>query len=394
VALPPHLDPRGRRSTGRRVPAAARRVGLSVLGVLSVVALVLAGYAYFTYRSIDKNIPRFTGGFKPRAAQTAPDFDGSDQNLLVVGNDDRSNLSLKEARELKVGKDGGSLATDSMMIIHVPADGSRATLISLPRDSYVRIPGYGMNKLNSAYAMAYGDAKGNVQAKRTAGAEKLTQTVSNLTGLTIDHFIQVTLLGFVQISDAVGGVTVNLCNAVNDTVAANRAAGEDGGSGLVLSAGKHTIKGVVALEFVRQRHGLPNGDLDRTARQRYFLTQAFRKVVSAGTLINPSRISSLADAVESSIYVDNDLSLTDLARQVATLSPNDITGKAIPFENFADTEVGSVEIVKPAKVKAFVHRLIQPPAAASTTSEPKPATSGASGTSGSKKPAVKKTCIN
>ncbi len=223
----------------------------------------------------------------------------------------------------------------------------RATLISLPRDSYVDIPGYGKNKLNSAYAQAYNDASGDANAKQAAGANELIKTVTQLTGLTIDHYVQVGLLGFYRISNAIGGVSVNLCNAVSDSY-----------SGLHLSAGKHTIEGAEALKFVRQRHGLPNGDLDRTARQRYFLTAAFRKVASAGTLLNPGRLSDLVSAIKKSIFVDDKLNILDLADQMANLSANNIVGKAIPYEGFADTDVGSVVVVDPEKVQAFVTKLI------------------------------------
>ena len=340
--------------------------------VASVFIFSYAGYAWWQYRNLNNGLP--TGNFNPRAGQTKPDFDGKDQNLLLVGNDDRTGLTDQQVRDLKVGRDGGSLATDTMMIIHVPADGSTATLISLPRDSYVNIPGYGMNKLNAAYALAYNHASGSTNDKRVAGASLLTETVSSLTGLTIDHFIQVTLLGFVLISDAVGGVQINLCHAVNDTVAYNRSIGSDGGSGLVLSAGRHTIKGVTALEFVRQRHNLPNGDLDRTARQRYFLTQAFRAVASTGTLLNPGRLSSLVSAVDHSIWVDSHLDLTNLALQMSSLDPSHIIGKAIPFNGFENTSVGSVEVINPAQVQTFVKNLISP-APKPSTSASKPSTS-------------------
>ena len=101
-----------------------------------------------------------------------------DENLLIAGNDDRSNLTDAQVKELHVGRDGGSLATDTMMIVHIPANGARATLISLPRDSYVDIPGYGKNKLNSAYAQAYNDASGDANAKQAAGANELIKTVT------------------------------------------------------------------------------------------------------------------------------------------------------------------------------------------------------------------------
>ena len=249
-----------------------------------------------------------------------------------------------------------------MMIVHVPADGSQATLISLPRDSYVNIPGYGMNKLNAAYPNGYINTKGNRNAKIAGGADLLIHTIENLTGLNIDHFVEVSLLGFVDISDAVGGVTVNLCHSVDDTVAHNQSIGLSGGSGLVMSKGVHTIKGVQALEFVRQREGWPAGTSHRTARQRYFLTAAFRKVASAGTLLNIGKLQNLITAVDKSIYVDQGLNMLDLAKQMSNLSANNIRGEAIPTDHYANVQIGSytvnVGIIIPSQVRAFIHRMI------------------------------------
>lgn len=392
--LPPHLDPRGRHRGNHGWTHNLGPVVRGVCAVLSVFLLVAAGYAWWNFRALNNGLHRLA--IQPRNGQVSHnDIDGTDQNILVVGNDDRSDLSLKEARQLHVGLDGGSLNTDTMMIIHVPANGAAAQIISLPRDSYVHIPGFGMNKLNAAYVDGYNAVKhgASLDARRTAGADKLIQTVSNLTGLTIDHYIQVSLIGFVKISDAVGGVTINLCRAVNDSAAANRAAGmQGGGSGFKMSAGKHTIKGVQALEFVRQRHFLPNGDLDRTARQRYFLTQAFKKVESAGTLLNPGKLNSLVHAIDQSIYVDDGLNLTDLAQQMSKLDPSNIVGKAIPFVRYDDnTPVGSVEIVNPAKVKRFVDDVIH--------SQPKSTSGSSSGSTATThahrhKKKAPKACIN
>jgi LCP family protein required for cell wall assembly len=370
--LPAHLDPRGRHrgAHGSRL-AAFRLLGRTVGVLVSVSLLLLAGYAWWNFHALNNGLHRLH--IVTREGQTSHhDIDGQDQNILVVGNDDRSNLTPKEVRELHVGYDGGSLATDTMMIVHVPADGSKAQIISLPRDSYVKIPGHGMDKLNAAYVYGYNSAArgSSLDTRRTAGANLLLRTISDLTGLTIDHFVQVSLIGFVKISDAVGGVTINLCHAVDDTAPANAAAGlAGGGSGFKMSAGKHSIEGVQALEFVRQRHFLPNGDIDRAARQRYFLTQAFRKIVSAGTLFNPGKLHNLTKAIDEAIYVDEGLDILKLANQVSKLDPDNIVGKSIPFARFATVDVGSVEIVHPAQVRRFVDRLVHPEAT-STTSPP------------------------
>ena len=112
----------------------------------------------------------------------------------------------------------------------------------------------------------------------------MVKTIQSLTGLTMDHFVSVDLLGFYRISNAIGGIPVNMCGAVQDTF-----------SGVNLHKGLNIVKGTQALAFVRQRHGLTNGDLDRVRRQQYFLTAAFRKVTSAGVLLNPFKLQHLLD---------------------------------------------------------------------------------------------------
>ncbi|MFN2518012.1 MAG: LCP family protein [Jatrophihabitantaceae bacterium] len=350
-ALPRHLDPRGR-SRGRTgldgggwhwVRVATKGLAAS----LSVLLVVTFGVYWWKYHAFTAGLHRLTL-FGGSASKPSHDIDGKDHNLLIVGNDDRSTASDAELKELSTGRDGGSLNTDTMMIVHVPADGAKATLISLPRDSYVAIKGYGMGKLNSAYPDAYTAASGSATVRRTAGAALLVDTIQRLTGLTVDSFVQVDLLGFYRISNAIGGVRVNMCEAVQEPK-----------SGINLHQGINVIKGKQALAFVRQRYNLPNGDLDRVQRQRYFLTAAFRRLVSAGTLLNPLKLQRLLTAVQSSISIDERLNPTDLAAQMENLSADNIVGQTIPTDGFGTTDDGqSVVKVSPAQVKAFVNRLI------------------------------------
>jgi LCP family protein required for cell wall assembly len=354
--LPPELDPRGKHRGGAPGSSGSGQLrhglvwGARVISVIVAVSL-LAGFAYEwrTYRNFNKGLTRLSivTGVKQQGHK---DIDGKDQNILIVGNDDRSDATTAELAALGTGPDGGSLNTDTMMIVHIPANGTSATLISLPRDSYVAIPGYGMNKLNAAYPDGYTAASGTEDAKRAAGADLLIKTIYNLTGLTMDHFVEVDLIGFYRISEAVGGITVNMCAAVRDP-----------DSGINLPKGISTIKGKQALAFVRQRYGFANGlgDLDRVERQRYFLTAAFRQLTSAGILL---KLQKLLTAVQSSIYVDSGLNLITLAGQLENLSANNIVGQTIPFVKFADENIGgssqSVEIVDPVAVKQFVNKLL------------------------------------
>jgi len=352
--LPPELNPRGRRA-GREEQRAAQQQGEpahhrrhaaligrdTVVAVISFGLVAISGFAWYTY-----NV-----GFKSKIARVnaisstgrpARDVDGKDQNLLVVGNDDRDTATDKELSAIGTTRDGGSYNTDTMMLMHLPANGAKATVISFPRDSYVAIPGHGMGKLNSAYPNGIVDNHGS----KAAGARLLVRTIENLTGLTIDHFVQVDLLGFYRISNAIGGVQVNLCQAQHEA-----------NSSINLPKGKSTIKGTQALAFVRQRYGLPNGDLDRIKRQQYFLSAAFRKVSSAGTLLNPFKLKNLLKAVTRSLQLDNSLDPLKLATQFQDLTAGNLIFKTIPTHGTEDTDAGNVVVVHQSEVRQFAMQL-------------------------------------
>jgi LCP family protein required for cell wall assembly len=355
--------PRGGASTRAR----AVRIGKLVAALMSVTLLLGFGYGWYEYRSLDNGLQRLhltnlAGAGAP--AKPGSKFKGTEQNILVVGLDSRDGLSAAERQLLSVGNDN-SLSTDTIMIIHVPADGSKATMISIPRDSYVDIPGgYLKNKINAAYADAYVDSSGSDKQKQAAGANELVSTVSKLTGLKINHYIQVGFGGFYTITKAVGAVPVNLCHATDDTIAYNEASGQGRvGSNFKMSAGKHDLTAVQAMQFVRQRHNLTGGDIAREKRQRYFLAAAFNKIVSAGVLLNPVKLSHLIQAVTGSFYVDdNGFSLADLAEQMTNLSAGNIVGYTIPTQGTSTVDIGglsqSVELVDPALVKSRIARIL------------------------------------
>ncbi len=218
-----------------------------------------------------------------------------------------------------------------MMLMHVPGNGKNATIISFPRDSYVAIPGHGMAKLNAAYPDGYSAAKAQGQsevAAESAGVNLLGQTLQNLTGLTIDHYIMINLLGFYRISNAIGGVPVVLCQAQKES-----------NSGINLPAGLSNIQGTQALAFVRQRDGLPLGDLNRIQRQQYFLKSVFHKLTSSGALLNPFTVKSLLDAVSSSLLTDG-VNLLNLADTFSAMAEGNITYQTIPDDGINGNEVG------------------------------------------------------
>ena len=204
--LAPRLDrPRSGRPRRR-----TRTVLISVSIVVAAAMLATGGYIVYSYQHFVSGVTHVNA----IASSNAPkrDIDGKDQNILLVGDDHRpANATAQELAQLGTQQDGGGLNTDTMMVMHVPANGVKATLISFPRDSWVAIPGFGMNKLNAAFE--FGTMHGGGDA---GGAQLLIRVIQNMTGLTIDHFVRVSMLGFYNIAEALGPINVCLKAAVND----------------------------------------------------------------------------------------------------------------------------------------------------------------------------------
>jgi LCP family protein required for cell wall assembly len=299
-----------------------------VAAVLSVLLLAGSGWGWYLGRVAEATVNRTDA--IPTAGNTQAGGASEAMNLLLVGNDSRAELTPEQLAELTAGADSG-INTDTMILVHVPADGSRASFVSFPRDSYVEIPGHGMDKLNAAYAYGYSEVDDSApEADRQAGgAQLLIQTLSSLTGLRIDHYAEVDLLGFFELTSVVGGVEVNLCHAVDDSEY----------SGAVFPAGKQTISGAEALAFVRQRHGvrpdgsaaLPRGDLDRIVRQQVFLGGVLRKMLSDDVLLDLGKQRELVRAASESLTIDRDLVLLDLAQQMQSVTAGSIQFQTVPI---------------------------------------------------------------
>ena len=354
----PRPAPRARRNSFRGAKIS--------LAVVSLLVMGLTGYAWAAMQGLVNGLNYANvisdggGGEKPA--------DGA-RDILLVGLDSRTDaqgnpLSREVLDQLRAGEADGELNTDSLIFVHIPNDGSKAVAISLPRDTYVDIPGgYGKHKINSAYARAMLSARKDLQAQgvsdpkqldvqaNQAGAKELIQTVEKLTGSTIDNYAAVNLLGFSEITKAIGGVDVCLNNTVKDQY-----------SGANFTKGQHTISGVEALEFVRQRHGLPNGDLDRVVRQQVFMAGMARKVLSAGTLTSPGKLNDLIDAIKKSVVLNQNWDIFGFAQQMKGLTGGQLEFRTIPVKNidYKTPEDGSAIQVDPAEVKEFVQGLAGP----------------------------------
>ncbi|MDX2597878.1 LCP family protein [Streptomyces sp. WI03-4A] len=283
------------RGSRRRVRAAGRgRRVLKILAIsLSLVVMVTAGVGWWFYQHLNGNIQSVSLDGKG-GAEKADAFGRTPINLLVMGSDGRTSKT-----DCKLG--GGCSSTgvqsgsnaDVQMVVHISADRSNATVMSIPRDTMTHVPACKDSANGQSTAGYYGQINSALQY----GPACQVATVHRLTGIPIDHFVKLDFSGVVKMSDAVGGVSVCVDRNVYDTY-----------SHLKLSKGTHTLKGVSALEFVRSRHGFGDGsDLGRTVSQHIFLSAMIRKFKSAGTLTDPTAVYGLADAATKALTVDDGL---------------------------------------------------------------------------------------
>src|SRR6202050_3426310 len=308
LVSPPGTPPvgapgRGGRGSGRRwrfwgQPGRhGRRIAL-VAGVVVVILIVGSVGSYFW---LDSKLNR---------SVVLPAFSGTSagQNWLIAGSDTRSGLTSKQIKNLHVGFDFGTTNSDSLMLLHMGT--GKPVLISIPRDSYVPIPGHGSNKINAALSIG--------------GPTLLVQTVEAVTGLKIDHYMGIGFGGLADVVSAVGGV--QMC--VKTAVPADPT-GDSGFKGL--AAGCHNLTGTQTIAFVRDRHSSATSDLQRIQDQRAFLSALLSKATSPGVYLNPFTALPFGSTAASAIAVDKGTSLYDLVQAAFALrSPQ--TG-TVPIAN-------------------------------------------------------------
>ncbi|MQY26947.1 Transcriptional regulator LytR [Nocardia sp. RB56] len=282
----------------RRRPRWGRRL-LILLLILIVTPIAALIYLDGTLTRIDA-----LGGYSKRVGDTPG------TNWLLAGSDSRAGLTSAQEAQLTTGSaaDAGGERSDTMMLVHIPKSG-QTTIVSLPRDSYVSIPGHGRDKLNAAFSLG--------------GPKLLSQTVEIATGLHIDHFAKIGFGGFAGLVDAVGGIDMCLPRPMNDPLA-----------GIDLPAGCQRLDGTKALGFVRSR-ATALADLDRMNDQRLFLAALLKKSTSASTLANPFRLWSLAHGAAGAVQVDHGDHLWDLARLGWALRGGAIA-TTVPIGGFED----------------------------------------------------------
>ena len=331
-----------------------------VIAVAVALAIVVGtGVAWGKIRSFESGINHFSSLALGEGGE-----DGA-IDVLLVGLDSRTDahgnpLSEEELATLRAGDDV-STNTDTIILVRIPNNGKSATAISIPRDSYVEAPGVGKMKINGVYGSVkeekriklvesgVSDAEADKQSTE-AGREALIKTVANLTGVTVDHYAEIGLLGFALITDALGGVNVCLKEAVYEPL-----------SGADFPAGWQKLDGPQALSFVRQRHDLPRGDLDRVTRQQAVMASLAHEVISSKTLSSPATLNRLQDAVQRSVVLSEGWDVMEFVEQLQKLAAGSVAFATITIleeAGWSDDGMQSVVRVDPSQVKEWVAGLL------------------------------------
>ena len=362
-------DPRWS-ATGMARRTLAKRIGYSLACVLAAAALVLSGFAFSVLRSVSS-----IGG--SHAIASGPSIGA--QNILLMGLESRRDWNgnilpdnilakLHAGSAQGVANGVGGNDTNTLILIHIPAGGKRAVGFSIPRDDWVNfadaVGPQQQGKIDQAYgvSMFYEQGKlnqtSNLSQNRLAflgneaGRAAAVATVERLTGVHIDHFAEVNLDGFYELAKVLGGVNVCLNHAVYDSY-----------SGANFRKGYQHLDAAEALAFVRQRHGLPNGDLDRTHRQQAFLDSVMYQLRTEGVLSDLTKIQALLSVAHRYVITDSGWNLLEFATQMRSLTAGNLVFRTLPIQGYATIQGQDANVVNPARIRAIVHAAFYPPPA-------------------------------
>jgi len=338
-------------------------VGYSLACIAAALVLVASGVSYFVVRDV---ADIGTSHAIPSGPSTGP------QNILLMGLESRTNwagqilpnnilkaLHAGSRRAIENGTGGND--TNTLILIHIPAGGKKAVGFSIPRDDWVNFAGtvgpQQTGKVDQAYGVSLFYEEEKLRAKypkmsqdrlsflgNEAGRTAAVDTVEKLTGVHIDHFAEVNLDGFYELARVLGHVKVCLNHPVRDSY-----------SGADFKAGYHYLGPRQALAFVRQRHGLPNGDLDRTHRQQAFVDSVMHQLRADGVLDDLTKLKALLSVAKQYVITDAGWNLLDFAGQMQDLTSGNLVFHTLPIKGYATLDNQSVNLVDPANIKAIVH---------------------------------------
>jgi LCP family protein required for cell wall assembly len=364
-----HLMPSDRRS--RITASQLVRGGLAVV---TAAVVATTGFGWWTLHGMLSGIT-----VSQALGADAPHSTGTAVNILLIGLDSRKDqngddLPQDVLDQLHAGdSSSGGYNTNTLILVHLAEDGS-VEAFSIPRDDYVSVkgivPGYDHIKIKEAYGLTKADEAQKLvddgeadqatleKEGREAGRKATLAVVRALTGVPIDYFAEVNLAGFYDVAASLGGVEVCLNHAVHDDY-----------SGADFPAGRQTLDARQALAFVRQRHGLDNGDLDRTHRQQAFLISVIRQLQDSGSFTDMGKLNSLMDVARKDLVLSSGWDQS-LFRRIGELSGEQVHYQTLPVVRY-DTVYGQdVNIVDPAAIRALVNTTFGDPSAVPTPVAP------------------------
>ncbi len=366
---------------------AAGKAGYALSCVAAALVLAISGFSYFVVKNVDS-----IGG--SHAITSGPSIGA--QNILLMGLESRTDWNgnilpndilnaLHAGSAQGVANGVGGNATNTLILIHIPAGGKKAVGFSIPRDDWVNFADtlgtQQVGKIDQAYGVSLAAREGQLRqqdpgmsqsqvafAGNEAGRAATVATVELLTGVHIDHFAEVNLDGFYELAKDLGGVEVCL----------NHPVPLDANSGFYAKkAGDQHLDAKMALAFVRQRDGLPNGDLDRTHRQQAFLDSVMQQLRTQGVLSDFTKINSLLSTARQYVITDSGWDLLDFAGQMRSLTSGNLTFRTLPIAAYETIDGQDANQVNPSYIQQIVQQTFYPPAASSSSSsasaKPRPA---------------------
>jgi LCP family protein required for cell wall assembly len=365
---------------------AAGKAGYALSCAAAALVLVVSGFSYFVVQDVSS-----IGG--SHAINSGPSIGA--QNILLMGLESRTDWNgnilpndilnaLHAGSRAGIENGVGGNATNTLILIHIPAGGKKAIGFSIPRDDWVdfadTLGTQQQGKIDQAYGVSMAAKESELRTQdpsmsqnevafqgNEAGRAATVATVEQFTGVHIDHFAEVNLDGFYELANVLGGVEVCL----------NHPVPLDANSGFYAAkAGYQHLDAKMALAFVRQRDGLANGDLDRTHRQQAFLDSVMQELRTEGVLSDLGKINSLLSVARQYVITDSGWDLLDFATQMRSLTSGNLTFRTLPIESYATIDGEDVNEVNPAYIQQLVKQTFYPPAvSASKTPTPKPLSS-------------------
>jgi LCP family protein required for cell wall assembly len=370
---------------------AAGKAGYALSCVAAALVLAISGFSYFVVKGVAE-----IGG--SHAIASGPSIGA--QNILLIGLESRTDWNgnilpndvlkaLHACNRQEIENGCGGNATNTLILIHIPAGGKKAVGFSIPRDDWVTYPTAYDGQTEGKIDQAYGDALAaeenqlrtqdpSVSQKQVAfegneaGRAAAVATVEQLTGVHIDHFAELNLDGFYELAKVLGGVEVCL----------NHPVPYDPNSGFHAShAGLQHLNARMTLAFVRQRDGLTNGDLDRTHRQQAVIDSVIRQLRDGGILGDLTKLNALLSVASQYLITDDGWNLLDFISQLHGLSLSNITFRTLPIVGYQTIDNQDVNVVNPTYIQQIVHEAFypapnSPSSPSSPSSKPKP-TAGA-----------------